>query len=654
MAAPRVQLRLLGGFNAQFGGVAIDIAARKTRALLAYLALSAGQAHSREKLAALLWSDRGDKQAHSSLRQALVELGRAFDAIQLSPLIKRQDTIAIDPAAVEVDALAFERLAASDDADDLRNAAILYGGDLLDGIGVRDPAFEEWLLMERQRVRNLALIALRRLLVAETGPRAIHVAQRLLALDPLQEESHRALMRLYAETGEIGLALRQYELCRETLQRELNTEPSLETEALHREIRHRSREAGQQRKMESPTSTSPVQPLRASAQPSKPSVAVLPFRNLSGDPDQQYFSDGLTEDVITELSRFRSLIVIGRHSSFREQFIDLSEIGRKLGVEYVVDGSVGGAADQIRITARLSEAGSGRQLWAERYARKRQDVFAVQDEVARTIVATLSGRLEDAGAERARHKHAGSLAAYDCLFRAIELHNRMTDKDEPGAREMLLKALDLDPEFALAHAWLAISYMVDWFEYGSREAFDRALVLARRAVRLDDNDGRCHGTLGYVSTYHRLFEQAAYHLERAVTLTPNDFRVICGRGMLLAYLGRPEEAFEWLSTAFHLNPYPPEWYGPCKGMTLYSARRYTEAVAVLEGSSQSGDLWSGMYLAASLARLDRRDEARMVLAESFAKRPALSLFPYASNEPYKNAADLEHLLDALRKVALPE
>src|SRR5688500_4719531 len=128
MAAPRVQLKLLGGFNAQFGGgVAIDIAARKTRALLAYLALSAGQAHSREKLAALLWSDRGDKQAHSSLRQALVELGRAFEAIQLSPLIKRQDTIAIDPAAVEVDALAFERLAASDDADDLRNAAILYG-----------------------------------------------------------------------------------------------------------------------------------------------------------------------------------------------------------------------------------------------------------------------------------------------------------------------------------------------------------------------------------------------------------------------------------------------------------------------------------------------------------------------------------------------
>jgi TolB-like protein/Flp pilus assembly protein TadD len=589
------------------------------------------------------------------LRQALVELGRAFDAIQLSALIKRQDTIAIDPAAVEVDVLRFEQLAASNDPEDLRAAADFFTGDLLEGIGIRDPAFEEWLSMERQRVRSLALTALRRLLAMETGQGALNVAQRLLALDPLQEESHRALMRIHAEAGEIGLALRQYELCRDTLRRELHVAPSPETEALHREIRLRSDEQLKQRGPESHPAETPVQQrLFGDATQSKPLIAVLPFKNLSGDPAQQVVSDCITEDVATELSRFRSLKVIGRHSSFGEQFLDAREVGRELDVDYVVDGTVLKTGDQIRITARLSETGSGAQLWAERYVRELQDAFAVQDEVARTIVSTLSGRVEDAGAERARRKHAGSLAAYDCLYRAIELHNRMTDEDEPRAREMLLKALDLDPEFALAYAWLAVSYMVDWFEFGSREAFEKALSLARRAVVLDDDDGRCHSTLGYLSIYHKLFEQAVFHAERAVALTPNDCRVICGRGMVLAYLGRPAEAIEWFSSAFRLNPYPPEWYGPCKGMVLFSARRYAEAVAALEGSSHSCALWSGMYLAASLERLGRRDEARSILVDALAKRPALRSLPYASNEPYKNPADLQHLLDALRQVAPAE
>ena len=655
MAAQCIQLRLLGGFEARSGsGAAIDIVAKKTRALFAYLALSAGQAHPREKLATLLWSDRGDKQAYSSLRQALVELGHAFQAVQVSPLIKHQDTIAIDPAAVEVDAMKFERLAGSDDPEDMRKAATLYAGDLLDSIGVRDPVFEEWLLTERQRMRNLALAAFRRLLAAETGQRAVEVAHRLLALDPLQEESHRALMRLYAEAGEIGLAVRQYELCHDTLRRELHVAPSPETEALHRKICLRSDVPLKQGDPESRPVETPVhRVVRGDASESKPSIAVLPFKSLSGDPAQQILSDCITEDVATELSRFRSLKIIGRHSSFGEQFLDARDVGRKLDVDYVVDGTVLKSGDQLRVTARLSETGSGAQLWAERYIRELQDAFAVQDEVARTIVSTLSGRVENAGAERARRKHTGSLAAYDCLYRAIELHNRMTDEDEPRAREMLLKALDLDPEFALAYAWLAISYMVDWFEFGSREAFEKGLGLARRAVALDDDDGRCHSVLSSVSIYDRLFEEAAFHSERSAALMPNDSRVIYVRGLVLAYLGKPEQALEWLNTALRLNPYPPDWYGTCKGMALYSARRYDEAAAALEASRHSCALWSGMYLAASLVRLGRRDEARQVVADGLAKRPALSLFPYASSEPYKNAADLEHLLEGLRKIPTP-
>jgi adenylate cyclase len=455
-------------------------------------------------------------------------------------------------------------------------------------------------------------------------------------------------MRLHAEAGEIASALRQYELCREILRPELAVAPSPETESLHQEIRIGSGRLVAERGVEAPRiQTQQSSPSNASK--SKPSIAVLPFRNLNDDPAQRVMSTCLTEDVTTELSRFRSLKVVGRHWSFGEQFYDARDVGRKLNVQYVVDGTVTTVGNQIRVTARLSETGSGAQLWAERYVRDQVDPFTVQDEVARTIVSTLSGRLENAGAEQARTKHTGSLAAYDCLFRGIDLHERMTDEDEPHAREMLLKALELDPEFALAYSWLAVSYMVDWFDFGLREAFDKALVLARRALAIDDEDGRCHSVIGYVSTYHRLFEPAIYHMDRAAALTPNDIRTIIARGVLLAYLGRPAEGVEWMNTSFRLNPYPPQWYAACKGMTLYSARRYDEAAATLEGS-QSCAVWTGMYLAASLARLGRWDEAHSVLKASSAKRPALRPLKYASNEPYKNRADLEHLLEPLSNI----
>lgn len=232
MAMPRLHLDMLGGFRARHGsGQSVQVATKKTRALLAFLAMPAGRAHARDKLAGLLWSDRGDKQARDSLRQALTELRAAMSDTQT--IVTDHDTVALDAAAVEVDTAAFERLAGSEDAGDLRQAARLYAGDLLDGLGVRDPAFEEWLLVERQRLRDLAAIVLKKLLHCETGQDAIPVAQRLLALDPLQEEGHRALMRLYAEAGEIGAALRQYESCRDTLKRELDVAPSAETEALH-------------------------------------------------------------------------------------------------------------------------------------------------------------------------------------------------------------------------------------------------------------------------------------------------------------------------------------------------------------------------------------------------------------------------------------
>src|SRR5262249_24260639 len=230
----------------------------------------------------------------------------------------------------------------------------LYRGSLLDGHGVRDGAFEDWLLIERTRLHDLAVDVFDRFAVTQSGDAAIVTAQRLLQLDPAREETHRLLMRLYAVAGQRARALRQYDHCRDVLQRDLQARPDAETEALHRQIQSETVPA-------SAATMSLAKPDPPPRPENRPSIAVLPFTNMSGDPEQEYFSEGFTEDIITELSRFRSLLVISRHSSFafKGQAVNVKEVGRKLGARYVVEGSVRRASNRIRITAQLSESASG-------------------------------------------------------------------------------------------------------------------------------------------------------------------------------------------------------------------------------------------------------------------------------------------------------
>src|SRR5262245_7928894 len=294
-----LQLRLFGGIELR-SDRAPDAPApgRKVRALLAYLALSPDLPCPREKLMALLWSDRAEEQARASLRQALTELRHALG--EPSPLRTEQDTVSLDSSGIVVDAVEFPRLVK---AGKLAEAAALYRGPLLDGHGVRDEAYEDWLRVERTRLHDIAADTLDRLAKSQSGEAAIATAQRLLQLDPAREETHRLLMKLYAAAGQRAQALRQYQLCRDMLERELQAKPDAETERLYRQVQD---EAG-------PVSAASTAVLTNS----KPSIAVLPFTNLSGDPDQQYFSDGITEDVIIELSRYHGFAVMARISSFQ-------------------------------------------------------------------------------------------------------------------------------------------------------------------------------------------------------------------------------------------------------------------------------------------------------------------------------------------------
>jgi adenylate cyclase len=275
------------------------------------------------------------------------------------------------------------------------------------------------------------------------------------------------------------------------------------------------------------SSTSSVGATTAPPLPDKPSIAVLPFSNMSDDPEQEYFSDGITEDIITELSRFRSLFVIARNTSFtfKGAAVDVTEVGKKLGVSYVVEGSVRKVGNRVRITAQLIEATTGNHLWAERYDRELEDIFAVQDEVAQTISSTVGGRVESAGRKRAERLSGESLLAYDHVLRGIAAWLRNTKEDNRNARKHLEKAIDLDPLNPQAHRWFSEVLTSDWMAHWVE---DRTVTLmtayesAKTAIALDDSFSEAMATLGSIQVCRREYDDAQRNLERAIQLNPND------------------------------------------------------------------------------------------------------------------------------------
>jgi TolB-like protein/Tfp pilus assembly protein PilF len=418
-----------------------------------------------------------------------------------------------------------------------------------------------------------------------------------------------------------------------------------------REIRHLARPVRVFHVLGGPTAV----PAVGGTVGSKPSVAVLPFANLSGDPAQQYFSDGITEDIITELSRWRQLQVLSRHASFqyRDQAVDVKRIGHELAAQYVVEGSVRRIGERIRITTQLVDAGSGSHVWAERYDRDLSEIFAVQDDVVRTIVGTLVGRVQAAGVEHAKRKPPASLAAYDYVLRghALPWGDPQADAE---ARRMYEKAIELDPGYGLAHGLLALMLYAEWNESGNDAALDRAFELAKRAVELDENESYCQFILGHIHLFRRSFDLAEQYHRRAVEMNPNNPEHLADMGGLLTYLGRPEEGLEWLERARRVDPFfGPAWYWHQLGMAHLTMRRCDQAIAAFERSSTMPP-WLHAYIAACHALAGKMTRAREWMTKALHLNPSLSLRHVAKTEPFKESGDLEHLLGGLRQAGLPD
>ena len=388
--------------------------------------------------------------------------------------------------------------------------------------------------------------------------------------------------------------------------------------------------------------------------PDKPSIAVLPFTNMSGEPDQRYFSDGITEDIITELSRSRSLFVIARNSSFqyRGKAMDVRRIASDLGVRYVVEGSVRKLGSRIRITAQLIDAISGNHLWSERFDRDIGELFDVQDELTQIIVATIAGRLEEAEIRIATSKRTGSVPAYDCVLRGVQ-HLRSYGPDENRqARELFEKAVALDPQYGLAHAYLALSLIVENRYGAAPDAIkERALDIALEAVRMDPLEGRCHAFLGQIYRFCGQWDQAISHLERGVELNPNDSTSISHLGGVLGIAGCPEQGIEVIRRAIRLDPYV-NFAWAALAICLYLVNRYDEALAASRKLGRGKTVWQMAREAACLAQLGRLDEARAQSAEVLNRKPDFSV--QAELPHYKRPADAEHLRQGLLKAGLPD
>jgi adenylate cyclase len=398
-------------------------------------------------------------------------------------------------------------------------------------------------------------------------------------------------------------------------------------------------------------------PLSPATVAKKPSIAVLPFLNISGEPEQEFFADGLTEDIITELSRFRDLLVISRNSAFvhKGKAVNVRAVGKEFGVDFVVEGSVRKAGGRVRVTVQLIDAETDRHLWADRYDRNLEDIFAIQDELTGAIVTTLPGRLEAANYERAKRKPTANTAAYECVLTAKVRHHRSTRDDNAEAQRLLERAIQLDPNYAHAHAWKACvlgQTLTNGWCADPDATFQQVQREVDIALTLDDNDSDVHRILAALSLLRGDHDKAAYHQERSLALNPNYDLVVVQQGELLTWLGRPEEGIEWIRKAMRLNPYHPERFWSHLGRAFFVAGRYAEAVEAFSRITRP-DHTHHAFLAAALAQLGDATAAAAHGAKVLGLDPSFSIATYLSTLHYRNDSDREHHRAALLKAGLP-
>jgi TolB-like protein len=655
----RLHARLLGSFefNDEDGGE-LRLATRKARALLAFLIVESDKWHTRDQLADLLWSDRQQTQARHSLTQALGTI-RKFDQSGETSLIEADsERVRLPAAAFDSDVLSFRKNLKSNP----NIAAECYGGPLLDGFVAPDEAFDQWLTAERASFHNAVCSALSRAVDQAEADNdltaAISAATRLEALDPYAETSHRQLMRLYLATGNRGDAICQYQKCKQLLGDELGVKPSAETVALLEEIRA---EIGSV----DPTVLQPLSPAYQSAEelsvPDRPSIAVLPFDNLSEDPEQEFLADGMAEDIIAGLSKFHWLFVIARNSSFayKGKSPDVRAVARDLGVRYVLEGSVRRSGARIRIAAQLVDAETGNHIWAQRYDRELTDIFAVQDAATAAIVSTIAPEIGQSEIERMRRRPPESLDAWALFQQGMELYPSGTARDFQAAIALFDRARNLDSGFveALVMAGHMRTRYAGFFNTDDRETLlKEARELLQTAMRLDPGDSTCHMAMGRWHVVKVEPEIGIEYCQDAVELNPNSVLAHFELAIALHGAKRYEEALTQFNKARRLSPRDLHAAAMSTGpsITLFMLERFEEAAALAARVSRSPNprYWADALLVAALVKLGRMTEAEEAKEVLLKRKPDFTIREFWLAQ--SNFMTAEKILPVLREAGLPE
>ncbi|BCH27202.1 tetratricopeptide repeat protein [Mesorhizobium sp. L-8-3] len=391
--------------------------------------------------------------------------------------------------------------------------------------------------------------------------------------------------------------------------------------------------------------------------PDRPSIAVLPFDNMSGDQEQEYFADGITEDIITEISKIHGLVVISRNSTFtyKKKAVKAQDVCRDLGVRYILEGSVRKAGERVRITAQLIDGRSGGHLWAERYDRGLADIFAVQDDVTERIVRSLEVKLVKGDDACAPRIETDNPEAYDCVLRGREQYRLFSKNGNAAARRLYERAIELDPNYAAAHAALAETYLHDWFA-GATEALDRAFDLALKAKELEPSIPLVYEALGSVHLFKRQHDQALVAARRWVEVEPGNAEAYANLAGILNFAGEPEQVAGLIEKAKRLNPFYPFYYTLYLGQAHLTMHRFREAAAFIKRSVTHNPqhLPSHFYLAATYGQLGETALARDALAEVLRISPDFSIAWVRTIAAYRRTDDLNLLLDGLRKAGLRE
>ncbi|HET6158689.1 MAG TPA: BTAD domain-containing putative transcriptional regulator [Dongiaceae bacterium] len=653
-----VRLSLFGGFGLRRSdGGDVRLPTRKAEALLAFLACHPGERQPRDRLTALLWGDRGDRQARHSLSQTLLSIRQAFDGAD-SLLVVERETVAACAEAIDSDVIDFRRLA--DPQGDLRSALDLYRGPFLDGFNLREAGFEEWITEQRARLHGMAFDAFLALADTQTAGgdwnAAIATLNGAIRFDPLAEEAYRRLMRAQIEHGLRNDAIRAYRCLADTLRRELNTQPDPSTIVLYQSAMARPKPMLLQAPVDAATDAEIMPRTQATADhgegkgPHRASIAIMPFTDPdSGLGAKILLARGLTHDVITRLAKLRSLFVIAQGTIFAlaEKGVGAEEAGRLLNVEYVVSGTLRYQDGRVTITIELVETRCDRIVWAEKLECKLGDSLTMEDEIINQIVSSIASEIEIVERNRAILKPPSSLDAWEALHCGFWHMYRFNEVDNERAKRFFKLAVRLDPTMARAYAGLSFTHFQNAFLLRLSERqqeIGRAYEMACESLIADDRDPAAHWAMGRALWLRGDHEQSLRELDSAVKLSPNFALGHYTLSFVHCQSGDAAAAIRYADRSHNLSPYDPMTFAMLGAKALAHARlgQFEQAAewsikATLRPNAHTHIV---AIAAQCLALADRGDEARAYSSRVRQARPEYSIEDFLSSFhfPAKDAA----------------